>query len=92
MFQNPSSSFKFPIQVPSSSSMYTMRSFYWALSALSLPMGQAVGYLVSPTGVAAPGSSEDCTLWYLYQEGSTCEAVEVLYEISAAEFEEWVMK
>ncbi|KAJ5556384.1 hypothetical protein N7494_000299 [Penicillium frequentans] len=66
-----------------------MKSFYWALSALSLSLGQATGYLVSPAGVAAPGSSEDCSLWYLYQEGSTCEAVEVLYEISAAEFEEW---
>ncbi|KAI2765953.1 hypothetical protein CBS147339_6385 [Penicillium roqueforti] len=66
-----------------------MKSFYWALSALSLSLGQAAGYLVSPAGVAAPGSSEDCSLWYLYQEGSTCQAVEVLYEITAAQFEEW---
>lgn len=71
--------------------MYAMKSFYWALSALSLSLGQAAGYLVSPAGVAAPGSSEDCSLWYLYEEGSTCEDVEVLYEISATEFEEWVI-
>ncbi|KAJ6035924.1 hypothetical protein N7540_000203 [Penicillium herquei] len=66
-----------------------MKSVYWTLSALSLSLEHAAGYLVSPAGVAAPGSSEDCTLWYLYQEGTTCEAVEVLYEISPADFEDW---
>ncbi|KAJ6002559.1 hypothetical protein N7451_005106 [Penicillium sp. IBT 35674x] len=66
-----------------------MKSFYWALSALSLSLGQATGYLVSPAGTAAPGSNKDCSLWYRYVEGSNCEAVEVLYEITATEFEEW---
>ncbi|KAJ5890073.1 hypothetical protein N7504_010883 [Penicillium tannophilum] len=66
-----------------------MKSFYWALIALSLFLGQAAGYLVSPAGTAAPGSNEDCSLWYRYVNGSDCEAVEVLYEITATEFEEW---
>lgn len=68
-----------------------MKSFYWVLSALSLSLGQAAGYLVSPAGTAAPGSNEDCSLWYRYVNGSDCEAVEVLYEITATEFEEWVI-
>lgn len=68
-----------------------MKSFYWALSALGLSLGQAAGYLVSPAGTAAPGSNEDCSLWYRYVNGSDCEAVEVLYEITATEFEEWVI-
>lgn len=68
-----------------------MKPLYWIFSALSLPLGQATAYLVSPNGTAAPGSAEDCSNWVGYEKDMTCQMVEVLYEITAAEFEEWVI-
>ncbi|KAJ5670953.1 hypothetical protein N7507_000080 [Penicillium longicatenatum] len=65
-----------------------MKPLYWTLSALGL-LGQATAYLISPNGTAAPGSAEDCSSWFGYEKGVTCQMVEVLYEITAAEFEEW---
>jgi hypothetical protein len=61
-----------------------------ALSAVGL-LTQATAYLISPNGTAAPGSAEDCSSWFGYEKGVTCQMVEVLYEITAAEFEEWVI-
>lgn len=67
-----------------------MKHLAWILSALSLPLGQAAAYLVTPDGTPAPGSTEDCSYWIAYIEYATCELIEEVYQITAAEFEEWV--
>ncbi|PWY70846.1 hypothetical protein BO94DRAFT_609132 [Aspergillus sclerotioniger CBS 115572] len=66
-----------------------MKPFTWVLAALSLPLGQAAAYLVTPPGTPAPGSTEDCSYWIAYIEHATCELIEEVYQITAAQFEEW---
>lgn len=56
--------------------------------ALVLPLVGA--YLVSPPGVAAPGSNEDCSEWADYSDDDTCGSISAAYGITESEFESWV--
>ena len=49
-------------------------------------------YLVSPPdgGTAAPGASPECSAWVQQSYSLTCEDIEEYFEITEAEFEEWV--
>ena len=49
-------------------------------------------YLVAvPSGgIAAPGTTADCSAWVQQSYSLTCELIEVYFNITEAEFELWV--
>ncbi|KAJ5789431.1 uncharacterized protein N7518_006442 [Penicillium psychrosexuale] len=61
-----------------------MKSPFSLLSALSLALGQAAAYLITPDGTPSPDSTEDCSYWvaYINMPPVSCERV---YGITAAE-------
>ncbi|KAL3478310.1 hypothetical protein BJX99DRAFT_256635 [Aspergillus californicus] len=46
-------------------------------------------YIVSPSGDAAPGTTEDCTRWVEYSASLTCGWIQKLFGMTEAQFEEW---
>ncbi|KAK0385665.1 hypothetical protein NLU13_6842 [Sarocladium strictum] len=59
------------------------------LLASSLAFQCVESYLVTPDGVAAPGSNTDCSSWIQASYEMTCEIIELYYNLSEAQFEEW---
>ncbi|KAL4744688.1 hypothetical protein BDW72DRAFT_199341 [Aspergillus terricola var. indicus] len=47
------------------------------------------GYLVSPPGTAAPGTTDDCSEWIEYSSSLTCALIEQYFGMTEAEFEAW---
>lgn len=58
--------------------------------ASSLAFQSVESYLVTPDGVAAPGSNTDCSAWIQASYEITYEIVELYYDLIEAQFEEWV--
>jgi hypothetical protein len=65
-----------------------MMSHVLALLYLTVPL--AAGYLISPPGNAAPGTTASCSGWVKYSTGMTCGSITNTYGITEAEFESWV--
>ncbi|KAH7120729.1 hypothetical protein EDB81DRAFT_914530 [Dactylonectria macrodidyma] len=59
------------------------------LFASSLAVELVGSYLVTPDGVAAPGSNTDCSAWIQASYLMTCEIIELYYDLTEAQFEEW---
>ncbi|OKL56098.1 hypothetical protein UA08_08661 [Talaromyces atroroseus] len=57
------------------------------LSLLVLPAVRA--YLVAPPGVAAPGTTEDCSEWVAYSDDLNCPIIEADYGLTPSQFETW---
>ncbi|KAL4733813.1 hypothetical protein BDV11DRAFT_175330 [Aspergillus similis] len=60
-------------------------SLWGPLALLSLVQG----YLVSPPGTAAPGTTDDCSEWIEYSSSLTCALIEQYFGMTEAEFEAW---
>ncbi|GAM42975.1 hypothetical protein TCE0_044r17416 [Talaromyces pinophilus] len=54
---------------------------------IALPVVSA--YLVAPPGVAAPGTTSQCSAWVAYSSSLTCASIEESYGISSGNFASW---
>ncbi|OOQ86417.1 hypothetical protein PEBR_21486 [Penicillium brasilianum] len=61
-------------------------NFFWGLLAV---LSLVQGYLVSPPGTAAPGTTDDCSGWIEYSSSLTCALIEQYFGMTEAEFEAW---
>lgn len=73
---------------PTADSWEAMKSLLLVLLSTVFSIGRA--YLVSPPGAVAPGTTSECSNWVGYNSLWGCENIEVLFGITAAEFEAWV--